>query len=107
MFACNCERTCYTFAYQGVSNVSAVDSRYDNEHKAYVAVDVKFLAYGAMLPTAIIWEDGQRFNIDEVIDVQKAASLIAGGTGIRYTIRIGKEVRFMFLEEDRWFVEVL
>ena len=57
------------------------------------------------MPVAIHWEDGKEFEIDEVVDVRRAASLKAGGAGIRYTIRIGDRRTYLFLEEDKWFVE--
>ena len=44
---------------------------------------------GNVHPKAIIWEDGRVFDIDRVLDVRRAASLKAGGLGIRYICRIG------------------
>jgi hypothetical protein len=29
----------------------------------------------------------------------------AGGAGVRYKVRIGASETFLFLEENRWFVE--
>jgi hypothetical protein len=60
---------------------------------------------GNIQPKAIVWEDGRVFEIDRVLDVRRAASLKAGGLGIRYICRIrGKEVK-LFNEEGRWFME--
>ncbi|WRS28891.1 hypothetical protein U6B65_01390 [Oscillospiraceae bacterium MB08-C2-2] len=58
-----------------------------------------------MLPLVIQWEDGREFKIDRILDVRLAASLKAGGCGIRYTCRISGQQRYLFLEENRWFVE--
>ena len=44
-------------------------------------------------------------EIDRVLDVRPAASLKAGGAGLRYTVRIGRTETYLFLEETRWFVE--
>jgi len=57
------------------------------------------------MPVSIIWVDGRRIEIDEVLDVRQMASLKVGGCGIRYVVRIGTERRNLYLEETRWFVE--
>ncbi len=74
-----------------------------NPAKVYVAVDARFEPDGRLTPTAVIWEDQRRYEIDRVLDVRRAASLKAGGSGIRYTVRIGHTETYLFLEEDRWF----
>lgn len=56
-------------------------------------------------PKAIVWEDGRVFDIDRVLDVRRAASLKAGGLGMRYICRIrGKEVK-LFNDDGHWFME--
>jgi hypothetical protein len=76
-----------------------------NTHKVYVAVNEDRLQDGTILPRAITWEDGVRYEIDRVLGWQRAASFKGGGTGIRYEIRIGGRVTYLWLEEERWFVE--
>lgn len=73
--------------------------------KVYVAVEADFSAEGKIMPRSVTWEDGRRFPIDRVMDVRRAASLKAGGAGIRYTVRIGRATTCLYFEEDRWFVE--
>ena len=73
--------------------------------KVYVAVTARFEPDGKLIPRSIAWEDGAEYIIDRVLDVRRAASLKAGGAGIRYTIRIGRTETFLYLEEDKWFVE--
>lgn len=73
--------------------------------KAFVSVDARFDKSGKVMPRAITWEDGRVFDIDEVKDVRRAASLRAGGQGMRYTVRIGRTTTYLFREEDLWFVE--
>ncbi|NCB52254.1 MAG: hypothetical protein EOM54_10285 [Clostridia bacterium] len=75
------------------------------DSKVYIGVNARFEPDGHMTPLSVVWEDGQKYEIDRVLDVRKAASLKAGGTGIRYTVRIGRTETFLFLEENRWFVE--
>ena len=73
--------------------------------KQYISVTARFDPDGDILPLYINWEDGRRFTIDRVTDVRYAASLKAGGAGIRYTCRIHNREKYIFLEENRWFVE--
>jgi len=73
--------------------------------KIYVQVQARFDTEGLLTPESIIWEDGRHFQIDRVLDVRPAASLKAGGCGIRYTCRILGREKYLFLEENRWFIE--
>ena len=73
--------------------------------KTYVAVIAKFGANGVLVPLQIEWEDGRVYCVDRVLDVRQAASLKAGGYGMRYTCRIAGRETYLFLEKNRWFVE--
>lgn len=73
--------------------------------KVYVEVVAHFDTAGGILPLEIVWEDGQSFKIDRITGMKKAASLKAGGAGMRYDCVIGGHKTCIFLEEDRWFVE--
>ena len=81
----------------------------ENENKVYVDVNEDRLKDGQLIPLSIVWEDGRRFVIDKIIDIRHAASLKAGGSGLRYTVRIRNRETFLFLEKDRgqykWFIE--
>ena len=80
-----------------------------NDHKVYVDVNEDRYKDGRLVPLSFVWEDGSRYEIDQVLDVRPAASLKAGGAGMRYTVRIRSRETFMFLEEDnglsKWFME--
>lgn len=73
--------------------------------KQYVSVTAKFDSDGNILPLRIHWDDGRAFDIERVTDIRFATSLKAGGAGIRYTCRIRSNERYLFLEENRWFIE--
>ena len=82
--------------------------------KVYVPVDVQFDENGRMLPRSIIWEDGQKYEIDRVTDIRSAPAQKAGGLGDRYTIWIRGQQSYLFFERyatvtgcklGRWFVE--
>lgn len=76
-----------------------------NRVKRYVAVEAVFDEAGAIRPVSVIWDDGRRYEVDEVLDVRRASSLKVGGTGVRYTVRIGGKTTYLFYENPRWFVE--
>ncbi|MCL2060931.1 MAG: hypothetical protein FWH01_18040 [Oscillospiraceae bacterium] len=80
-----------------------------NDYKVYVDVNEDRLKDGRLVPLSFVWEDGERYEIDKILDVRRAASLKAGGAGLRYTVRVGRRETFMFLEEGsdgaKWFME--
>lgn len=82
-----------------------IERRYENENKVYVKVEVLFYPDGRLEPVAFWWENARRYSIDRVLDVCRAASLKAGGVGIRYTCVVRGHQTFLFFEEDRWFME--
>ncbi|MBQ0098157.1 MAG: hypothetical protein KBS62_04410 [Oscillospiraceae bacterium] len=73
--------------------------------KKYISVTAQFDQDGNILPLKINWDDGRTFDIDRVTDIRYAASLKAGGAGIRYTCRIHSKEKYIYLEENRWFIE--
>jgi hypothetical protein len=73
--------------------------------KVYVSVLALINPDGKKKPLGLIWENGRKILIDQVLDVRRAASLRAGGLGDRYTCEICGKVIFLFDEEGRWFVE--
>ena len=73
--------------------------------KKYVKVTATFDCDGSLVPDYLFWDDNKRYKIDRVTDVRYASSLKAGGCGIRYTCRILGKERYIFLEENKWFVE--
>ena len=82
--------------------------------KVYLKVFVEFTEDGQMLPRILVWEDGQRFQIDRVNDVRPSYAPKAGGHGDRYTIMVNRQERYLFFEHStndnggnlgRWFLE--
>lgn len=74
-------------------------------YKTYVRVRAEFDTDGHIIPMQIVWEDERVFEIDRVLDIRRCASTKAGGLGLRYTVRIGAQQRYLFYEDPRWFVE--
>jgi len=82
--------------------------------KAYVSVKVDFDQNGRMFPRSLLWEDGQEYEIDRVLDVRPAYAERAGGQGDRYKIVVDNRERYLYFEHNaafgeqvtgRWFVE--
>lgn len=73
--------------------------------KHYVDVIVLNRKDGQLKPLAIVWRNGVKYPIDKITQVTRAASTLAGGSGIRYSCRIQNQERYLYLEEDRWFIE--
>ena len=77
----------------------------DIMRKVFVDIIVKFTKEGTTIPLSVIWEDGRMFDIDRVLDIRRAASLKAGGQGMRYKCRIRGRETFLWYEDGKWFVE--
>ncbi len=74
--------------------------------KIYVQVTADFMPDGFLKPRRIVWDDGREFPIERIVDRCRAASLKAGGAGIRYTCIISGREHYLFYEENyKWFVE--
>ncbi len=78
----------------------------EDNHKIFVQVTVKFDLEGNVIPLTIIWNDGRFFDIDKILDKRRAASLKAGGLGMRYKVRIRGKEFYLFYEEPKWFLEI-
>lgn len=74
--------------------------------KTYVEVSANFTKDGRLIPKAVIWNDGHRYEIQRIKDICRAASLKAGGAGMRYTCVIdGRESHLFYEDNNMWFVE--
>ena len=74
--------------------------------KNYVEVTAVFDKEGIITPIAVKMDD-EKLEVDRVMDIRPAASLKSGGAGIRYTCRIEGRETYLFLEETRWFLELV
>ena len=73
--------------------------------KKYVQVTADFDTLGNIIPLRIIWDKNTVYKIEKITNICNAASLKAGGAGIRYTCVIDGKMTHLFLEQRRWFVE--
>ena len=74
--------------------------------KVYVSVTAVFTKEGKLVPKSFVWKNGHAYDIQKVTDVRRAASLRAGGAGLRYTCIVdGRESHLFYEENNLWFVE--
>ena len=71
-----------------------------------ITVTARMINTGNIVPIEIVWEDGRIFKIDKIVDKRNVSSTKGGGKGIRYTIKINNQEKYLFLDEYIWFVEV-
>lgn len=71
----------------------------------FIDLTAKFDARtGKIIPLSFVY-NYQNILIDKVLDVRPAASLKHGGQGIRYKCRARGKDFYLFLEENKWFIE--
>ncbi len=80
--------------------------------KKFVSVISKCDTNGHITPLSILWsgKDGDKtFEIDKISDTRQAASLKSGGCGMRYTLTIKGNERYLFFDavEKKWFIEFI
>ena len=75
--------------------------------KRYVQVVVRFDTDGQLRPLEIEFDEKHKYPVDRVLDVCRAACQTVGGVGVRYTVRIQGQERYLWLEKGRWFGEAL
>ena len=77
-------------------------------YKRYIDVEVYNKKDGTMIPLAIYWTDEsgtRRFEIDKVISGPETRASSVGGVGKRYKVLIRGQVRHIYFEKDKWFIE--
>lgn len=73
--------------------------------KNFVDVVAKFNTSGMLMPISVIWKDGRTFEIDKVLEVTQRASMKSGGSGTRYLCKIFGKRKYLFFEDNKWYVE--
>lgn len=82
----------------------------ERRYRRDVSVDVFYSQTGQKKPLRIYWEDEgiiKKLLIDSVMECVPRASLLVGGAGLRYQVRIGSTTTYLFFDEqtETWFVE--
>lgn len=77
-----------------------------NNNKVYVDVTAEFTKDGILTPKSFRWIDGVEYEIQRVRDIRRAASLKAGGVGMRYTCVVNGRDSYLYYEDNNlWFME--
>ena len=71
----------------------------------YLEVVAKTKTTGDIIPLYIIWESGKIFEIDKILEVKPIASTKGGGVGTRYKCKIKNKEKFLFFNDNRWWIE--
>ena len=74
--------------------------------KEYIKIFAIFTSDGRVIPKSFLYSDGNIYKIDRIIDVKRKASLKTGGSGICYTVIIQGKEKYLFRDEDKWYMEV-
>lgn len=72
-------------------------------YKKYIDVIARFDKFGNIVPLSIIF-DTHQYPIDRILEIKQSNSRV-GGNGILYKCRIQHQVRHIYLERNRWFIE--
>ena len=73
----------------------------EQREKKYVPVIVRFDTDGKMRPMEIEFSEGQKYPVDQILDVCRAACQSVGGVGDRYTCRIQGKESYLWFEKGR------
>lgn len=85
---------------------NAADDYERRFRRVYVDVAAVKLGNTCEMPKEILWKNGKRFPIDDVMSAVNNAALLTGGIGTRYICQIRGQQRLLCMEDDhRWFVE--
>lgn len=81
----------------------------EHMRKIYVDVEVRWNKDGSLIPLAVWWLQGidewERYEIDQVLSGPILCAALTGGTARRYEVKIGRGRRFLYLDDNRWFLE--
>ena len=73
--------------------------------KEQVTVETDELSDGMLIPKAVLWKDGRRFEVTRVL--YYSASPTGEYEGIRYTVIIGSAEKYIYRVNHKWYVMAL
>lgn len=73
--------------------------------KKYIDIVVRENKDGEILPVYLIWEDGHPYEVQSILSKERKNSE-AGGGGICYLCMIDGKRRNLYLEKNKWFLEI-
>lgn len=73
--------------------------------KKYVSVNADVDTDGVIHPLRILWDDGRQWEATKVLHTCTASH--NEFEGIRYTIKIGRAVKYLYRDGQRWYVDAV
>ena len=70
--------------------------------KKYVSVNVDVDKDGVIRPLRILWDDGRQWEVAKVLHTCAASHYEF--EGIRYTVIVGRAVKYLYRGGQRWYV---
>lgn len=77
--------------------------RLHHMQKKYVSVNAEVDTDGVIRPLLIRWHDGRQWEVTKVLHTCTASH--DEFEGVRYTVKIGRAVRYLYREGQRWYVD--
>lgn len=75
-------------------------------YKRYITVEALINREGKVTPLALYWENGERFEIDKILNTPRQSCSKVGGCGLLYECQIHGQTRQLYYEQgSRWFIE--
>ena len=71
--------------------------------KKYVSVSAEVDTDGVIRPLLIRWHDGRQWEVTKVLHTCTASH--DEFEGVRYTVKIGRAVKYLYREVQRWYVD--
>ena len=69
--------------------------------KKYVSVNIDVDKDGVIRPLRILWDDGRQWEVTKVLHTCTASH--HEFEGIRYTIIVGRAVKYLYRDGQRWY----
>ena len=73
--------------------------------KRYVRVVAEMGPDGHIIPLCVLWPDGRRFDVDDVIETGYSSSAKTGSSGVRYVVEIAGQRKILWRDGRGFFVE--
>ena len=78
---------------------------YVKNNPEYVTMYIEVLPEGQVVPLSILWKDGRKFTVEQIINIKNNSPVRSGGRATKYTLIIQGQTRDFFVDDGKWFVE--
>lgn len=78
---------------------------YVKYNREYVTMYIEVLPEGQVVPLSILWKDGRKFTVEQIINIKNNSPVRSGGRATKYTLIIQGQTRDFFVDDGKLFVE--